>query len=257
MIYEIGEYISELDAMSKYPKKLFYIGNKELLKKRKVSIVGSRRPINYVKNSTFEIASKLSQRGICIVSGAAMGVDALSHRGAGAKNTIAVMGNGLDIRYPTVNKSLIESIEKNGLTLSQFENDQKATPWSFVQRNEIVVALGEVLIVTQADMKSGSMRSVEFAQKMGKKIYVLPHRIGESDGTNYLLEKNMAEPIYDIDSFADMFGMKEKVYYEDEFTLFCKTSPSYDEAVLKFGEKIFEAELEGSIVVKNGKIIIV
>ena len=245
--------------MKKYPKELFYIGDSSLLFKKKVSIVGTRRPFGYTKEMTFKIAKELSDRGVVIVSGAAMGVDALAHSGAGAKNTIAVMGNSLDIRYPVVNKGLIEEIEKKGLVLSLYEKNFKATKWSFVIRNEIVVALGEVLIVPQADLKSGTMRSVEFALEMGKEIFVLPHRLGESEGTNYLLKNNLAEPIFDIKDFADQFGVKkdsdkEKKDLKDPFLIYLSTNPSYEEAVKKYKDRIFEAELEGIIEIVNGKI---
>jgi len=246
--------IPELNSMKKYPKDMFYRGNLELLKKEKISIIGTRRPSSYTKILTAKISSELSSRGVCIVSGAAMGVDSISHQNAGANNTIAVMANGLDIKYPSVNKTIITNIEKDGLTLSQFEEGFRATPWSFVVRNEVVVSLGDILIVTEADLKSGSMRSVEFALKMGKKIYVLPHRVGESEGTNYLLKNNLATAIYDIDEFVSMFGStcKENT---DIFLEFCKTNPTYEECVNKFGDKVFEYELNGKIKIINNIIL--
>ena len=249
--------IPELESMKKYPSSLFYRGNLTLLQKSKVSIVGTRKPNQYTKQLTFELASKLSSAGVCIVSGAAMGVDAIAHKGAKSSNTIAVMANGLDIIYPQVNRSLIESIEKEGLTLSQFESGFKATKWSFVVRNEIVVALGDVLVVTQADSNSGTMRSVEFAKKMGKKIYVLPHRIGESLGTQQLLQSGDAEAIYDIDNFIAKYGCRETTCKLDIILEYCKNSPSYEDAVLKFGDKIFEYELEGKIRIDSGVVSIV
>ena len=245
--------IKELSLMKKEPKELFYIGNSKLINRTKVSIVGTRRPCNYTKDYTFKIAKALAKRGVVVVSGAAMGVDAIAHRGAGAKNTIAVMANGLDIKYPAVNKSLIEEMEREGLTLSFYKDGFKATKWSFVSRNELVVALGEILIVTEADLNSGSLRSVEFAQKMGKDIFVLPHRLGESEGTNMLLKECKATPIYDIESFANRFGELEEK--SDEFIEYLKTKPTLDEALLKYSDKIYEAELEGLIAIENGYII--
>jgi DNA processing protein len=182
-----------------------------------------------------------------------MGVDSISHQNAGANNTIAVMANGLDIKYPSVNKTIITNIEKEGLTLSQFEEGFRATPWSFVVRNEVVVSLGDFLIVTEADLKSGSMRSVEFALKMGKKIYVLPHRFGESEGTNYLLKNSLATAIYDIDEFVDGFGSTCK-QISDNFLEYCKTNPTYEDAIKKFGDKVFEYELESKIKIINNVI---
>jgi len=116
------------------------------------------------------------------------------------------------------------------------------------------VALGDVLIVAQADLNSGSMRSVEIAQKLGKKIYVFPHRIGDSLGTNQLLKDGLATPIYDIDLFADMFG---KITQEDDEILeFCKINSDFDMIYENFGDKIYEYELAGKIEIKNLKVIV-
>ena len=226
----------------------FFRGNIELLQKPKVSIVGSRRPNSYTKTMTLRLASALASRGYVVVSGGAMGVDALVHRGAGAANTIAVLPSGIDILYPSINSALLEEIGSKGLLLSQFEMGFKPTKWSFVVRNKIVVALGEYLIITQADKNSGSMRSAEIAMKMGKKIYILPQRIGESCGTNYLAREGLAEIIWDIDSFV-------KSKKDDPFIEYLKTSPNYEEAIALYGERIFEAEVDGLIEVQNMRII--
>ena len=258
MINQFDFKIKELENMKKYPKELYFIGNTQLLKRKKVSIVGTRRPSNYTKEFTYKLASKLSQNGICIVSGAAMGVDSIAHSGAGLNNTIAVVANGLDIRYPSVNKNQIIEIEKNGLIISSFKEGEKARLYSFVQRNEIVVALGEKLIVTQADLNSGSMTSVEFALKQNKEIFVLPHRINESLGTNNLIKSGLAKAIYDIDEFIENIvgvGLFREVF--DEVLEFCKTSPNYDEAILKYPNQILEYELDGKIAIKDGKVFVV
>ena len=161
-----------------------------------------------------------------------MGVDAIAHEGAGEENTIAVVANGLDIRYPAINKNLIERIENRGLILSQFDDGFKATGWSFVVRNELVVALGDILVVTQADINNGSMRSVEYALQMGKEIFVLPQRLDESFGTNQLLNEKKAKTIHDIESFASRFGQSvgEDVK-KDDFFYFCQNNPSFDESI--------------------------
>ena len=256
MILTLSKHIVELEAMKNYPKELYSIGNQSLLARPKVSIVGTRRPSNYTKHCTFRLAQALSKRGVCIVSGVAMGVDAIAHQGAKPENTIAVVANSLDVRYPAINRNLITKIEKEGLMLSQFASTFKATPWSFVVRNEVVVALGDVLIVTEADEKSGSMRSVEFALKMGKEIYVLPQRIDESRGTNKLLEEGLAKPIYNIETFANSYGVSPKndLLIKDDFFYFCQTAPTLDAAVEKFNSRVYEAELEGIIAIEKGLI---
>lgn len=252
----VDGHVDALDAMKSYPKTLFYEGELSLLRRRKISIVGSRRASEYSKNLTYQLAKKLSDIGITIVSGAAMGIDAVAHQAAG-RNTIAVMANGLDIVYPKINAPLIKEIKTSALALSSYSDTTKATKYSFVERNEIVVALGEVLIVSEADLNSGSMRSVEYALRMQKKIYVLPHRIHESSGTNYLLAHNQAELIDDIDAFVSRFkSQSDRVIDEDDLINFCKLDDSYESVVAKFGHKVFEYELEGKIAVKNSRVIV-
>lgn len=258
MIKKIDFHIDELDSMKKYPKEISYIGNLDLLKKRKISIVGTRKPIQYTQQTIYTLASKLSQKDISIVSGAAMGVDAIAHNAAGFNNTIAVAGTGLDIRYPAINSNLIKGIEQDGLMLSQFKEKTPSTRYNFPIRNELVVALGEVLVVAQADLNSGTMRSVEFALKMEKPIYVLAHRINESDGTNELLEKGLATAIYDIDNFVDkVVGYKGEIKHKDSFLEYCKLNPTYDEAMEKYPSEVFENELSGKIKISNGSILLV
>ncbi|CAA6826484.1 MAG: Rossmann fold nucleotide-binding protein Smf possibly involved in DNA uptake [uncultured Sulfurovum sp.] len=259
MIKTYTNYIKALDNMKKYPKELYTLGDVTLLERPKVSIVGTRKPSIYTQDQTKTLASALAKRGVCLVSGAAMGVDALVHQGAGLNNTIAVVANSLDIRYPSINRHMIEGIEKEGLVISQFPVSTKAAPWSFVVRNELVVALGDILIVTEADVNSGSMRSVEFALKMGKEIYVLAQRLGESNATNQLLEDGLAQPIYNIETFANKYGIvpTSEVVSKDDFFYFCQTSPTFDDAVAQFNDRVYEAELEGLIYIENGLVRLV
>ncbi len=253
MIQTIDFHIPELECMKVYPNPLYFLGNSDLLTRPKISIVGTRHPITYTKLLTAELARKLSLAGVCIVSGGAQGVDGIAHQSAGISNTIMVAGTGLDIRYPSLHVKLIEGIEKEGLVLSQFEAGQPSLKWNFPLRNELIVALGEVLIVTQADLKSGTMHSIEFALKMQKPIYVLPHRVGESEGTNKLLSEGLATPLYDIDAFVARFG-HTNISSTDDFLIYCDTHPLYHEAVAKFSQKVFEYECLGKIAVENGRI---
>lgn len=259
MIQTLDVQIKQLEYMKKYPDNIYYIGNIDLLKNKMVSIVGTRKPTPYTKQFTYNISKALSQNNITIVSGAAMGVDAIAHSAAGTNNTIAVAGTGLDIRYPATNKKLIQDIEQNGLMLSMFKANTQSMPYNFPLRNEIVVALGDILIVTQSDEKSGTMRSVEFALKMGKKIYVLPHRLEESKGTQKLLEQNLATPIYNIDNFvSEIVGNDiKKDNLVDPIFEYLNTNPTFDEATQKYPNELFEYELNGKIEVKNGRVIVI
>ncbi len=254
----LTSHIPQLEAMKKYPQTLYYKGSLELLQRPKISIVGTRNPSVYTKVYTHELAKKLALNGMVVVSGAAAGVDTVAHEGASIDNTIAVLPCGIDIRYPAANKKLIEGIERNGLTLSQFENDFTAREWSFVVRNEVVVALGDVLIITEAALDSGSMRSAEFAIEMGKSIYVLPHHLRESEGTHWLCARGYASAIEDIDTFvAHISKTALNTQKDTPFIAFCRTLPTYEEVMARFAGDIFQAELLGIVEVKNGRVVVV
>jgi DNA processing protein len=97
------------------------------------------------------------------------------------------------------------------------------------------------------------MRSVEFALKMGKEIWVLAHRLDESLGTNQLLLDGRAKVIHDVEVFASRFGQASSSnVLKDDFFYFCQRSPTFDETVKKFGDKVYEAELEGVVTIHNG-----
>ena len=244
--------IDNFSLLSDKPKEIYYKGNLSLLDRRRVSIVGTRHPISYTKQMCLKLGNALKKRGVCVVSGGAMGVDALAHKSS-FPNTIGVMANSLDIIYPKVNYSLLKSMEKESLLLSEYSENTKATRYSFVLRNRLVVALGEVLIVAQADLNSGSMRSIELALKQNKKIFVFPHRLEDSPGTNQLLKEGKATAIYDIESFANMFGKVDLI--SDEILEFCKNNDSLEDAISKFGDKIYEYELEGKIAIRNLRVV--
>ena len=240
---------SEFMQLSDTPTKIFYRGNPDLLNRTKVSIVGSRKAYPYSRSIITSLANELAKRDVCVVSGGAMGIDAIAHEGA-FPNTIAVLANGLDIIYPKVNKKLLHKMSTDSLLISEYADTVEARAYSFVLRNRLVVALGEVLVLAQADLNS--MRSAEYALKMGKKIYVLPHRLGESEGSMKLLNEKKAELITDIKAFADMFGKVEED--KDAFLTFCKKEPSYEEALAYDAQKLFEYELSAKIKVVAGRV---
>jgi DNA processing protein len=235
-----------------FEKKLFYTGNIKLLEKQTISIVGTRRPSNYTKSMISQLANKLSKVGLVIVSGGAMGVDIIAHTSAGYNNTIMVAGTGLDIYYPKINKNHILQIQDKGLIITPFDIHTPSLPRNFVIRNELIVRMSDILIVAEADINSGSASSIKYALKLNKTIYVLPHRIGESQATNQLLQENKAKAIYDIDEFIAKFG---KINITDDILKYFQTNPNYEEAINKYGDKVFEYELLGKIKIVNGKII--
>ena len=221
--------------------ELFYKGNTELLDKPKIAIVGSRKASKYTKEITFLLAKKLSKK-FTIISGGALGVDTEAHRGA-YPNTIFVSPSSLDIIYPKSNETLIKNIYKNSLAISEYEKNYRPHKYTFLQRNRIIVALSEFVIITEADKKSGSMRSFEWAKEYNKKVFVLPHRINESSGTRYLASTNQAEVIWDINEFCKNLGIEDN-----------QKILNLNEALKKYGTQLYEMELDGKVNIKNGKV---
>jgi len=221
--------------------ELFYKGNLSLLNNPKIAIVGSRKASKYTKEYVKLLANRLSKK-YTIISGGALGVDQYAHMGA-FPNTIFVSPSSLDIIYPKSNKDLIMSIYEKGLALSEYEKNFSPYRHTFLQRNRIIVKLSDFVIIAEAEIKSGSMRSYEWAKKFSKKVYVLPHRLNESSGTRYLAKNSLAEVIWDIDEFCERLGIEKE-----------SKIMTLNEAVKKYGSTLYEMELEGKVQIKNSKV---
>lgn len=244
-----------LNALPNPPKALYYVGEHlELLDcAHKIAIVGSRSPNQYTKAFVLQLAAKIARAGGVVVSGGALGTDITAHIGA-MPRTIMISPSSLDIIYPKSNQSTIKDIIKHALVLSEYESGYMPNKFSFLERNRIVVALSDIIIIPQADKFSGSMQSARIAGELNKPIFVLPHRLGESEGTNALLAEHKARAIYDINAFIkEIFGIE---LIEDDIITFCATNPSFEDALAKFGDKIYEYELSGKIERKMGRIYV-
>ncbi|MGG7073466.1 DNA-processing protein DprA [Campylobacter sp. 9BO] len=240
-----------LKRLKNIPKELFYSGNLELLSLPKVAVVGSRKASVYTKECVNELCKTLVNFGVCIVSGGAIGVDIVAHK-ASLPCTIGVFATGLDIIYPPSNTKTIEQIYAQGLALSGYPAKTPALGFRFLERNRIVVALSQALVIAQADLQSGSMQSARLASELEVPIYVLPQRINESRGTNKLLNEGKAKIIDNFENFASIFGKKSEIKTQsDEILEFCNGGVSLDMALSKFGDKVYEYELLGKLEIKN------
>lgn len=240
-------------ALPKPPKALFYCGDRSLLDAPiKIAIVGTRRPNPYTKHFCAILAAQIAKAGGVVVSGGALGVDIIAHSAA-LPRTIMFSPASLEIIYPKANRAIIQAMMRQSLVLSEYERGYMPQAYSFLERNRLVVGLSDIVIIPQADLQSGSMHSARLSKQSHKPLFVLPHRINESLGTQSLLARQEAECIYDIGAFiTQIFGAQEEL--SDEVLEFCKLAPRYEEAVQKFGEKIFQYELEGKIVRENGVV---
>ena len=145
---------------------------------------------------TDRFARSLAKEGIVIVSGLAYGIDSIAHRKClevGGK-TIAVLGSGFDEIYPAEHISLAEEIAKQGLLISGYLPNKKATKFSFPQRNRIIAGLSDGLLITEAGIKSGTLHTRDYALDYGKNLYAIPGSIESnlSELTNEMIKTGQA-----------------------------------------------------------------
>jgi DNA processing protein len=190
------------------PKKLFIRGELPDHQRLHVAIVGSRKPTAYGREVTLKLAEKLARRGAVIVSGLALGVDALAHQGAlnAQGTTVAVLAGGVDNPSPFSNRRIAENIlDSNGAIISEYEPGTSPRLHQFLVRNRIVSGLSDILIITEASERSGTLNTAMHALSQGRDVYVVPGNITSlsSRGCNRLLAQG-AIPIVDIDEFVEM-----------------------------------------------------
>jgi DNA processing protein len=261
-IYRVQEIPESLKSLKNPPKELFYQGDLGLLTLPKVAIIGTRRPNQYSRQTTYQLANMLSKIGVAVVSGGALGTDITAHRGAFPK-TISIMANSLDYIYPKTNSETIVEMSKSSLLLSESERGVPAHSKRFIHRNRLIVGLSEIVVVAEADINSGSSYTMDMARRLGKEIYVLPHRINDSLATNLYLSKGYAKAIYNLDEFIgsvkERFDLNsvEEQKSSDEIIEFCLTNPTYEDAFQRFGDRLFERELDGDIEIVNGIVVVI
>jgi DNA processing protein len=188
------EYLKILSDIVKPPKTLHYIGKIPNHRLITVAIVGTRRPSVYGKEVTHRLSSDLAKRGVVIVSGLALGVDAIAHAAAleVGGTTLAVLGNGLPKIQPTSNRGLAERIvQQGGAIFSEYDDNEEARPHYFLERNRLVAGLADAIIITEAATRSGTLNTASHALAQGKEIFVVPGNITSplSAGCNALLKQ--------------------------------------------------------------------
>ncbi len=175
------------------PLCLFYIGElkKDMLC---VAVVGTRYPSSYGIEITRTFSSFLASTGICIVSGMAIGIDTVAHKGAvevGGK-TWAVLGSSIERIYPRSNVKLgREIVEKGGAILSEFPPGVSPSPENFPRRNRIIAGVSKAILITEAPEKSGALITAYLATEYGRDVFAVPGNISseKSKGTNKLIKE--------------------------------------------------------------------
>ncbi|AFV72312.1 DNA polymerase sliding clamp subunit [Streptococcus agalactiae] len=187
-----SNYPLELKEIYNPPVLLFYQGNIELLSKPKLAVVGARQASQIGCQSVKKIIKETNNQFV-IVSGLARGIDTAAHVSAlkNGGSSIAVIGSGLDVYYPTENKKLQEYMSYNHLVLSEYFAGEQPLKFHFPERNRIIAGLCQGIVVTEAKMRSGSLITCERALEEGREVFAIPGNIidGKSDGCHHLIQE--------------------------------------------------------------------
>ncbi|HFV2831921.1 TPA: DNA-processing protein DprA [Streptococcus agalactiae] len=187
-----SNYPLELKEIYNPPVLLFYQGNIELLSKPKLAVVGARQASQIGCQSVKKIIKETNNQSV-IVSGLARGIDTAAHVSAlkNGGSSIAVIGSGLDVYYPTENKKLQEYMSYNHLVLSEYFTGEQPLKFHFPERNRIIAGLCQGIVVAEAKMRSGSLITCERALEEGREVFAIPGNIidGKSDGCHHLIQE--------------------------------------------------------------------
>lgn len=208
IIPQENNYLQILDDIAGKPKRLYCLGKLPDNRLKSVAIVGSRKPTTYGKEVTYQIAYDLAKQGIVIISGLALGIDAIAHQGAldAGGTTIAVLASGLDNITPTTNRNLAMTILKNGgAIISEYQVGTAVKSYQFLARNRIVSGLSDMVLVTEAAARSGTLSTVGHALDQGREVGAVPGPITSilSVGCNSIIQKGA----HLITSASDVFDI--------------------------------------------------
>jgi DNA processing protein len=195
------------------PAQLYCRGNIQLLNSFCVAVVGTRRISDYGRQATTELAGALAAAGITIISGLALGVDAVAHRAALdiGGTTIAVLGAGVgdDTIGPPSNLPLAHDIiVRGGLIVSEYPVGAPAHPGTFPERNRIISGLSHGVVITEADRDSGSLITAHCALDQNRDVFAVPGSIywPRSIGTNWLISQG-ARPVVSATDILDQYQL--------------------------------------------------
>ncbi|MFH1415103.1 MAG: DNA-processing protein DprA [Elusimicrobiota bacterium] len=203
-----------------------------------VAIVGTRRATQYGRRVARYISRDMASNNITVISGCAVGIDTIAHKGAleNGGRTIAVLGSGLDVEYPPENAKLMEEIAGNGAVVSEFPAGTEPKPYNFPLRNRIISGLSLGVVVVEAPGKSGALITAVRAAEQGRAVYAVPGSVfsSKSKGCNKLIKQgaipvSMADEILqDISPMLHIPLLKKR---EKEFV---------DEKISDDGKKILD-----------------
>lgn len=203
------DYPRGLLEMPDPPPLLYVKGRRELLNRPALAIVGSRNATPQGLINAEHFAHFLSDSGLCIVSGMALGIDGAAHRGAlqGASSSIAVVGTGLDIVYPARHRDLAHELAQRGALVSEFAIGTPSKAQNFPRRNRIISGLSQGCLVVEAALQSGSLITARLAAEQGRDVFAIPGSIHSplAKGCHYLIKQG-AKLVESAQDILEEFG---------------------------------------------------
>lgn len=205
-----------LEEIPDAPKQLFAVGPMPHKDSKYLCVVGSRKYSSYGREVCEKLIEGLRGYNVTIISGLALGIDALAHRSAltASLSTIAIPGSGLSqsVLYPSANRGLAENIIASGGTLlSEFEEHERATPYNFPKRNRIMAGMSHAVLVIEAERQSGTLITSRLATDYNRDVLTVPHPIfsSTSHGPHMLLRLG-ATLIRDAEDIIEALGISTK-----------------------------------------------
>lgn len=214
----IVSYLSEyypplLKNIEDKPPVLFVKGNLSLLKKSSIGIVGSRDCTLNGKLIAKKFAQELGNNGFLVVSGLARGIDTSAHQGSIEKGTLAFLGGGVDVVYPTENKDLYEEIATKGALVSEFKIGTPPIASNFPKRNRLISGMSRGILVIEASKNSGSIITANMALEQGRDVFAIPGSPldRQSSGANTLIQNGaiLVQNVEDIINSLNTYTLKE------------------------------------------------
>lgn len=243
------EYPVLLKMTADAPAVIFCKGNIDICD-NSISVIGSRKATAYGLKAAFDIGAALAERGVCVVSGMARGIDSKAHWGAleAGGRTCAVLGCGADVVYPPENGKLWEKIAEKGAVISEYAPGTPPLAQHFPARNRIISGLSKGIVVVEAGKESGTMITVDFALEQGRDVFAVPGNIysERSVGTNNLI-KDGAKLFSGIKDIEEEYNFT--VYREDKNA--CALRIKLKEAIESGETDFYESELFSGYSVKE------
>jgi len=204
LVWADPDYPELLRTIHNPPLMLYVKGRADLLRAPGMAVVGARAASDYGLRAAHRLAGQMTDRGLVIISGLALGIDAAAHRGALAAGggTVAVLGSGVDVAYPEQNRPLYEQIASQGALVSEYPMGTAPEPFRFPARNRIISGLGLGILVVEAARRSGSLITAQLALEQGREVFAVPGRVDslKSEGTHRLLQEGakLVQTVEDI-----------------------------------------------------------